>query len=340
MFSALLGFLKNFHVPVLCMTATLPEPRQRQLVAAGLQLSNPKPEDLKVIADAPRYRVARIDESMVAPRVFDALREGKRVLWVVNQVSRAQQRTRDLASDLRPHDVDQTTLMGPAGRPLLCYHSRFTLTNRRDRHREVIDAIRAGEPAALAVTTQVCEMSLDIDADLLVTEECPITSLIQRMGRCRRGRDELASKGPGDVLVYRPAEEKVYEPDDLIGLTKFLDLITAKAGASQADLETALERFGPTTADAPKLNSFLASGPYAMGGDDSFRDLEAFNVQAVLNGDIDKYLGARREEQPGFVLPVPKKVKPLPDSRLPQYLAVADDRHYHAATGFWDAPLR
>lgn len=204
-----------------------------------------------------------------------------------------------------------------------------------------MSAIAAGKPAAVAVTTQVCEMSLDIDADLLVTEECPITSLIQRMGRCRRGRDEL-SKGPGEVLVYKPAEEKVYSKDDLAGLENFITFLVSKDSVSQSDLEAGLEKFGPMTADALKLNSFLTSGPYALGGDDSFRDIEAFNVQAVLRGDVQRYADANTAEKPGFVLPVPKK-KSVPlttDARLPRYLSVADDAHYDPLTGFWDTPLR
>ncbi|MDB5307801.1 MAG: CRISPR-associated helicase Cas3 [Gemmataceae bacterium] len=324
MFSALLGFLKTFDVPLLCMTATLPEPRQKQLVEVGLKLSNPRPDDLKEIADAPRYRVSRIEEVDAEQRVRDAVRDGKRVLWVVNQVSRAQAAAAKLTG---------------LGVHLICYHSRFKLNDRVDRHRDTIEAIKAGKPAAVAVTTQVCEMSLDIDADLLVTEECPITSLIQRMGRCRRGRDEL-KKGPGEVLVYKPAEEKVYSKSDLAGLDDFLKFITGKAAVSQTDLETGLSLFGSKTADPPKLNSFLTSGPYALGGDDSFRDIEAFNVQAVLSGELQDYANSKPDKKPGFILPVPKKVKPTRDGRLPSYLFVADERHYDPQTGFWDNPIR
>ena len=327
MFSALLGFLKTFDVPVLCMTATLPAPRQRQLVEAGLTLSNPKPDDLKLLADAPRYRVKRIAESEVVKNVCDAVKKAKRVLWVVNQVSRAQSAIRELEKHLS------------ASVPIICYHSRFTLDDRIARHREVIAAICPGREGVLAVTTQVCEMSLDIDADLLVTEECPITSLIQRMGRCRRGREELRRKGPGDVLVYKPAKESVYSPDDLRGLDGFLDFVVEKEGASQSDLETGLEKFGPKTAEAPRLNSFLTSGSYAVGRDDSFRDLEEFNVQAVLDKDLTVYLAAKKSDQPGYILPVPRKTKPVRDSRLPSHLLVANHTHYQGATGFWDKPL-
>jgi CRISPR-associated endonuclease/helicase Cas3 len=310
------------------MTATLQKGRKDQLQPLVDRVYGPDdyPSDLIDTAGEPRYRVARIDEAEAERQVREAVRgeKPKRVLWVVNQVSRAQAITAKLAG---------------LGVLLVCYHSRFKLNDRVDRHRETVEAIKAGKPAAIAITTQVCEMSLDIDADLLITEECPITSLIQRMGRCRRGRDEL-TKGPGAVLVYKPAKEMVYTKDDLAGLGDFLKFLIDKNIVSQTDLETGLERFGPKTADAPKLNSFLASGPYALGGDDSFRDIEAFNVQAVLANEVAAYLAAKKAEQPGFILPMPKKVKPARDGRLPLYLFVADERHYDPQTGFWDTPIR
>jgi len=325
MFSALIGFLKSFDVPVLCMTATLPEPKQNQLIKVGLTLSNPRPPDLKVISEAPRYQVMRVPESEAERIATDAAVLGKkRVLWVVNQVSRAQERIQSLMK---------------VGVPVICYHSRFKLVDRRNRHQETVAAMRRGQPAAIVVTTQVCEMSLDIDADVLITEECPITSLIQRMGRCRRGRDELNEKGPGQVFVYKPAKEFVYSRDDLGGLTDFLGCVTGNDAASQADLEVGLDRFGPKSTDAPKLNSFLASGPYAMGGDDSFRDIDEFNVQAVLSNEVEDYVNATPSLRAGFILPVPKKIKPASDHRLPRHLFIADSRHYCTLTGFWDKPI-
>ncbi len=92
--------------------------------------------------------------------------------------------------------------------------------------------------------------------------------------------------------------------------------------------------------EAPKLNSFLASGAYAVGGEDSFRDIEAFNVPAVLSCEVADYLSANKDLQPGFIVPVPRKLKPPTDPRLPRYLHVADDLHYDHRTGFWDKRIR
>lgn len=324
MFSALLGFLKAFDVPVLAMTATLQAGRKAQLAAVMEHVYSERPGELATIAETARYRVSQISEDAVEQTIRAAVENGKRVLCVVNQVSRAQQ----LAIRFRN-----------AGQRVICYHSRFRLDDRVKRHRETVDAIRAGCPPAVAISTQVCEMSLDIDADVLVTEECPIPSLIQRMGRCRRGRDELTTKGPGEVFVYQPQNESVYKKGDLIGLDGFLKFLTSKPAVSQTDLEAALDNFGDKTIDAPTLNSFLASGAFAVSGADSFRDLEAFNVSAVLRSEIPRYVAASPSQQPGFIVPVPRKVKPARDPRLPSFLFVADDKHYDDQTGFWDQPL-
>ncbi len=232
MFSALLAFLNAFDIPVLCMTATMQAGRKAQISPLMGQVYEDRPGELAQIAKANRYKVTRIEEPHAERIVREAVREqpdgtcGKRVLWVVNQVSRAQSIAQKL-SDI--------------GVQLVCYHSRFRLRDRVDRHRETVGTVKAGQPAAVAISTQVCEMSLDIDADVLITEECPISSLIQRMGRCRRGRDELASKGPGDVFIYRPAKEMVYSRDDLAGLPDFLAFLQTKAAVSQSDLEMRTE---------------------------------------------------------------------------------------------------
>jgi CRISPR-associated endonuclease/helicase Cas3 len=93
MFSALLGFLKAFDVPVLCMTATLQQGRKEQLspLVQKIYGAEDRPGDLDIIARTPRYCLARVTESETIERVRKAVMDDrKRVLWVVNQVSRAQ----------------------------------------------------------------------------------------------------------------------------------------------------------------------------------------------------------------------------------------------------------
>ncbi|MHC5538769.1 CRISPR-associated helicase Cas3', partial [Singulisphaera rosea] len=192
MFSALLDLLRHFDIPVLCMTATLLKRRQDQLEIGrpdlgdhGLTLVNGlafggDSGQLQAIADHPRYRIRIASDSAEAERAVRlALEEGKRVLWVVNTVDRAREIARRLADDPA---ANQLTV---GGIPLYCYHSRFRLDDRKSRHDQVINSFRGGHASrspSLAITTQVCEMSLDLDAGLLVTEQAPASALVQRFG--------------------------------------------------------------------------------------------------------------------------------------------------------------
>jgi CRISPR-associated endonuclease/helicase Cas3 len=335
MFSALKCFLNEFDVPVLSMSATLPAERKDALTEqCGLKPpAVERPSDLQAIADAKRYRIRRIGQDEVPQRVCEAVRVGKRVLWVVNQVKRAQ---RAAVAMWKHKDW-------PAGTPLLCYHSRFMLLDRRERHKAVVHAFQRPDQVVLAVTTQVCEMSLDLDADLLVTEECPITSLFQRLGRCHRSR--TLRPGAGEILVYRPEDHKPYDAEQLNGLNEFLDELCTSGienDVSQTMLELALEEHGPSIGLPDRWCAFVDSGAYAQASVETFRDIEEFTIPAVLASKISEFSSLQQNRQPtaGLVLPIPRRCRLQPaDPRLPKYLACAPDGHYDSTTGFWDTPV-
>ena len=344
-FSALKDFLKTFDLPVLCMTATLTEDRCQQLRECGLTLYNDRPDELKIIADRPRYHLT-IAESReaVVPRVRDALRNGRRVLWVVNTVARCHEVLTLFADGFDPMAAD-SPLRTSEGVPIFCYHSRFRLLDRVARHEKMVERMKSGQPAALGVTTQVCEMSLDLDVDLLITESCPVTSLIQRMGRCNRDREARSLETSGEVVVYRPDDPNPYSPEDLTGVDDFLKKVQGKE-LNQTALEEALKAVDCPPWGGDRISMFLERGPYAVSGEEPFRDGEEYNRQCVLLEDLSCYLKTRPEQQPGLVLPVPNRWARLRDNethpehaRLPRHLGVAAPAHYHPLLGYLDQTL-
>lgn len=86
----------------------------------------------------------------------------------------------------------------PSDRVLLL-HSRFTAGHRAEHTEELLrllgDTSKGAQRPhrAIVVATQVAEQSLDIDADLLITDLCPVDLLLQRAGRLHRhtGNDSL-----------------------------------------------------------------------------------------------------------------------------------------------------
>jgi len=353
MFSSLKDFLKNFDVPVLCMTATLPKERVNDLVnECGLSPPTEWPADLLEVARIARYQVRTASNRIEAEAIVRiALSEGKRVLWVVNQVKRAHAIVQRFVPDFDASDSG-TKLLTHDGIPVVCYHSRYKLEDRVARHKDTMKHLKLEWPtAALGVTTQVCEMSLDIDVDLLVTEECPVTSLIQRMGRCNRQTNARSLVNSGRVVIYPSdnGDSKPYDENDLTGLRQFIDSVNGK-NLNHEELDIAMRNSPCPESPGDVFSRFLTSGPYASAPKDDdgegYREGNDYNRQCVLLRDVLAFKQSTCERKPGYVLPVPRgKVLPREDfeeaySNLPGYLGVAPNENYHPAVGFCDFSLR
>lgn len=326
MFEALIAFLREFDVPVLCMTATLPQDRREQLVAAGLRVF-PSVEEATELADlaakerAPRYLVRRVaDASAALDIAHKAFASGRRVLWVVNQVARAQQTAEQLEAAI--------------GQQVLCYHSRFKLADRQRAHQLTVAAFQQTEQPVIAVTTQVCEMSLDLDADVLITEEAPVTSLVQRFGRSNR---HLRRPGVlADVVTYPMPDGglRPYAKADLDGVETFLASIDGRH-VSQADLARAVEAVSLNETSATGDSSLFGSGYYAVPRE--FRDMDEFSRTCVLNTEVEAFLEMKKRGQPvdGLLVPVPRKY--AADGGpfgLPPFVGVAEAANYSSTRGF------
>ncbi len=327
MFSALVKFLKYFDAPVLCMTASLGGGRRRVLVEeCGLQIfpeSLDGLEDLRIRAEHPRYRLRMISREEAENIAEQALLANRKVLWVVNQVRRCQEIAMSMS-----RRIGRATI--------LCYHSRFKLIDRRARHKAVVEAFQSQPGPLLAVTTQVCEMSLDLDADVLITEEAPMPPLVQRMGRCNR-KGEPGDGKIGEVYVYPVQDQKPYPPEEVAAARSFLAALDGKS-ISQADLESTMEQYHPCRREPDRFSSFLESGCYAMSY--AYRESEDSMVEAVLDAEIDTWLVTKKAGRPtdGFIVPVPKRIA-QPNAALGRFLSVAPASHYHTDFGFLDHPL-
>ena len=324
LFSALKRFLKSFNLPVLCMTASLPPQRRKDLEDCGLQRFPDNAErfaDLQAMAEMPRYEASCLaDEDAAHRAAIEGQRRGKRVLWVVNTVARCQRIAKALGA--------------------VCYHSRFTLEDRNRRHQEVISAFCRGDGPVLAVTTQVCEMSLDLDAEVLLSEVAPITALIQRMGRCNRHAAPSQTVDTlGEVHVYPAQDQAPYKKDDMEGVAEFLRAVDGHA-LSQSRLQELLEEYGPREIEVERYAAFLEGGPWACSREASLREGVDFTVPAILDRDVEAYLALRRARQPtdGLFVPVPRRLART-DPRLGSWPLVGPVSHYDPQFGLLDAPL-
>lgn len=251
LFGSLLRFLEAFPgAPALLMTASLPEGRlealRRAAARIGDQLADVEgPRDLEEI---PRYLLEPGSAESAWSQAAEVLAHGGKVLWVANTVERAV----SFAKEAEEQGLG----------PVLPYHSRYRYCDRVDKHRAVIGAFERPGPA-LAITTQVCEISLDLSADLLVTDLAPVPALIQRLGRLNRRVTPENPGTPKPALVLDPPFSSPYDASEVDPARKWLPQLVGRP-VSQSDLARAFLATAVGDGDLERVRSaWLDGGPFS-----------------------------------------------------------------------------
>lgn len=291
LFGALLRFLEALPgLPCLLMTASLPRPKLEALRRVARDQGGldeiPGPPELEA---HPRYQQVIGEPESLA---LEAWERGQKVLWVCNTVNRA---------------LDRADVLAARGVAPLVYHSRFRYRDRVARHRDVVEAFR-GDGGVIAVTTQVCEMSLDISADLLITDEAPVPALIQRLGRLNRRARPGDKSDPGRFLLVEVERAKALP-------------------YTAAELDQARDWLGGLGA-GPLSQAELAAAWAAIGADEPVAAVES----AWLDGGVTTQPRSLRDMSPGLDVFLPedadkvraKKAWPA-ELRLPMTLPRGQD---------------
>ena len=136
-----------------------------------------------------RSKEVRLEVDEMAPEraaelALEAAARGARVLVIRNTVRKAVE-TWEAAQELG----GTARLLEAAGGPAL-HHGRFAAEDRALLDRAVEEVLTPNPQRArtgvVVIGTQTLEQSLDIDADYLITDLCPIDVLLQRIGRLHR----------------------------------------------------------------------------------------------------------------------------------------------------------
>jgi len=171
-------FIKeNLKGKFLFMTATMPD-FLKEYLQKELDISHEIKMEKSELNHFTRHkiRILKGDIWDYIPMIEGDIQTGSKVLVVVNTVKQAQSVYRKL-KDI----ISNSALL----------HSRFILKDR-----EHIESTLATKN--FLIGTQVIEVSLDIDYDVLYTEPAPIDALLQRFGRVNR----RGEKGIVPVYVF------------------------------------------------------------------------------------------------------------------------------------------
>lgn len=206
-------WLGIYKVPVIILSATLPEKRRAELIEAYTDSEKHRAKHTeayvdKTIADEAwkhslayplltytennavkqkalafdgenkEVSVRRIIRDEVAATAGYAVERGGCVGLIVNTVRKAQEIAAELQSAFPKAEV-------------IIMHAQFIMTDRAKREEQILKRVgKHSTPESrhglIIVGTQVLEQSLDLDFDLMITELCPMDLLLQRTGRLHR----------------------------------------------------------------------------------------------------------------------------------------------------------
>jgi len=135
----------------------------------------------------PEVRPIAGDPDALALAALDGARAGACVLIIRNLVRDciATQQALEALAEAR----GERHLLCGVGKVVAPHHSRYARQDRKLLDAAVEALLGKGRPrdvGRVLVATQTVEQSLDIDADLLLTDLCPMDVLLQRIGRLHR----------------------------------------------------------------------------------------------------------------------------------------------------------
>jgi len=267
------------------------------------------------------------DPQHVASAALEAAAHGARVLVIRNTVPAAIATLAALEATTQNKDW-----LFCIGNALTLHHSRFSREDRPLLDAAVEAQLGKKRPPGpmIVVGTQTLEQSLDLDADFLITDLCPMDVLLQRIGRLHR-HARLAEERPA---LYREAQVCVLTPSngDLApnltrprnGLGRFRDGGGVYADVRILEATRRLIEAGPKIC-IPADNRRLvesATHPEALQAIETLGEAWAVHAQQV-EGDT----GARRASAKLGLLPLDTPFSELAfpdDVKLATRLGAAD----------------
>ncbi|MUP39409.1 CRISPR-associated helicase Cas3' [Labilibaculum euxinus] len=242
----LLEVLKEWKVPVLLMSASLPESVLYDYKKIGLNVSNIKEDKSDSIR--PRFSIESITDYEKIEDIeslLDCCIEERTAIIYANTVDKA----------MLFYDYLETKGTKP-----IVYHSRFTEPDKQLKEQELIrclgkEAWENKTAKGIAIMTQIGEMSINISADIMISDLCPIDRLAQRAGRlCRFDKTKIGKlhvllPQKNDTLYPAPYGEfdkqnKCWIP--IVGMTSTLKRLEQKKKYNAEELVSLLNEVYPS----------------------------------------------------------------------------------------------
>jgi len=177
-----------YNFKILFMSATLPSALVKYLcenfkINRFLDYSKGYEEKRRVLWEYIDDQIENYVESIIKER-----QKGKKVLVIVNTVEDANKLGKKLENDYKLS----------YGEEFIVFHARSMYKDRIKKEKWLKNN---QEKPHIAITTQVCEVSLDLSYDIMFTELASLPALVQRFGRVNRYGDKTKNI---NAYIFKP----------------------------------------------------------------------------------------------------------------------------------------
>lgn len=183
--NTLVNILRDIGCTVIILSATLTRKRLSELINAQVQKTDyplvtvvEDKDILQIATEGPKPLTIKVDfkkHNELIDIAIDTAKRGGSVMWINNTVKEAQSTYRELSK----------VFSGQLG----LIHSKFPFWRREELEEKWLGMLGKDSRSrcgCILVATQVVEQSVDLDADLLITELAPTDMVLQRIGRLWR----------------------------------------------------------------------------------------------------------------------------------------------------------
>lgn len=266
------------------------------------------------------------------PIVEETIRQKRKLLFVCNQVKRAQSLYMEL------HEKYPEV-------PSMLIHSRFKRGDRSRLEQDLKEKYDKGTEACIVVSTQVVEVSLDISFDVMVTECAPMDSLIQRFGRINRRRSYETIGQQKPIYVLAPSDQEAEcRPYELDVLQRSFDALKDGAPFHETEVQSLLDFVYPEIPIVDiELHSIFSGGQWTLKElkhrpkSVLLEMLDIDSVCCITESDYTDYLQGNYSSRVELEIPVSKAIRSFKDIiqiEEGSYPYIIPDRAYDKELGY------
>lgn len=281
---SMIKFLVSLDCNIHVCTATMPSWMQKEIInILGEENTQIVKLDNNTLDGFNRHIVHTEDDFNIYD-IKERYERGEKILIVRNQVKLGINTYIELKNFIKNCKI-------------MLIHSRFKRSDRALKEQLLLNHFNGENEPCIVVSTQVVEVSIDINFDVMYTDNADIMSLIQRFGRINRQRNNIGVLKDVYVIKNQEGSELPYNTDICEKTFEILSHYNNKV-LEEKELQNIIDYVHPNNDD----NVYEKSNPFNDNGEwkqkmfsnvintSLSKELEFEGYIGILESDLDEYI--------------------------------------------------